>query len=100
MLFYGLVTVTRTRPTLTFMSMPAAKLNRGIGLLEATAANMLDMIGIGPFIAIPILLSKMNGPQALLGWLLAGLLAVCDGLVWAELGAAMPGSRTLLISER
>ena len=74
------------------MARPTANLNRGIGLLEATAANMLDMIGIGPFIAIPILLSKMNGPQALLGWLLAGLLAICDGLVWAELGAAMPGS--------
>jgi amino acid transporter len=74
------------------MAAPTTELKRGIGLLQATAANMLDMIGIGPFIAIPILLSKMNGPQAMLGWIFGGLLVICDGLVWAELGAAMPGS--------
>jgi amino acid transporter len=65
---------------------------RGIGLLGATAANMLEMIGVGPFITIPILLSKMNGPQAILGWLLGAVVALCDGMVWAELGAAMPGT--------
>ncbi len=74
------------------MSQPSAGLKRGIGLFQATSTNMLEMIGIGPFITIPILLAKMNGPQALLGWFLAGLLAICDGLVWAELGAAMPGA--------
>ena len=51
---------------------------------------MLDMIGVGPFITLPLLLSAMGGPQAILGWILGALLAVCDGLVWAELGAAMP----------
>src|SRR3569832_1566759 len=60
--------------------------------MEATAANMLEMIGVGPFITIPILLSKMNGPQAMLGWLLGAFVALCDGMVWAELGAAMPGT--------
>src|SRR5215469_3474595 len=74
------------------MSSSATGLRRGIGLFQATSTNMLEMIGIGPFITIPILLAKMNGPQALLGWFLAGLLAICDGLVWAELGAAMPGA--------
>jgi amino acid transporter len=53
---------------------------------------MLEMIGVGPFITIPVLLSKMNGPQAMLGWLLGALVALSDGMVWAELGAAMPGS--------
>ncbi len=53
---------------------------------------MLEMIGVGPFITIPILLTKMNGPQAMLGWLLGALVALCDGMVWAELGAAMPGT--------
>jgi len=53
---------------------------------------MLEMIGIGPFITIPILLSKMNGPQAILGWALGAIVALCDGMVWAELGAAMPGT--------
>jgi len=51
---------------------------------------MLDMIGVGPFITLPLLLSAMGGPQALLGWVAGALLAVCDGLVWAELGAMMP----------
>jgi amino acid transporter len=74
------------------MSHAAAGLKRGIGLFQATSTNMLEMIGIGPFITIPILLATMNGPQALLGWFLAGILAICDGLVWAELGAAMPGA--------
>lgn len=53
---------------------------------------MLEMIGVGPFITIPLILTTMNGPQAMLGWLLGALVAICDGLVWAELGAAMPGT--------
>ena len=51
---------------------------------------MLDMIGVGPFITLPLLLGAMGGPQAMLGWIFGALLAICDGLVWAELGAAMP----------
>lgn len=70
----------------------AGGLVRGLGLKEATAANVVEMVGIGPFITIPFLISAMNGPQALLGWLVGAVLAVCDGLVWAELGAAMPGA--------
>src|ERR1043166_9376980 len=50
------------------------------------------MIGVGPFITIPLIVSAMGGPQAMLGWILGALFALCDGLVWAELGAAMPGS--------
>lgn len=63
-----------------------------MGLFPALAANMLQMVGVGPFLTIPLILSAMNGPQALLGWILGALLSLCDGLVWAELGAAMPGS--------
>jgi len=51
---------------------------------------MLDMIGVGPFITLPLLLGAMGGPQAMLGWIFGAVLALCDGLVWAELGAAMP----------
>ena len=67
-------------------------LQRRLGLLAPTSANMLEMIGVGPFITIPLILTTMNGPQAMLGWLLGALVAICDGLVWAELGAAMPGT--------
>jgi amino acid transporter len=63
-----------------------------IGLVEAVAANVLNMVGIGPFLTIPLILRAMNGPQAMLGWGLGAAIALCDGLVWAELGAAMPGS--------
>src|SRR5579875_1404554 len=63
-----------------------------MGLFPALAANMLQMVGVGPFLTIPLILSAMHGPQALLGWILGALLSLCDGLVWAELGAAMPGS--------
>lgn len=63
-----------------------------MGLGSATALNMIDMIGVGPFITLPLIVSAMGGPQAMLGWVVGALLAVCDGLVWAELGAAMPGS--------
>src|SRR3954463_14176434 len=68
------------------------KLIRGISLWSATALNMIDMIGVGPFITIPLIVSAMGGPQAMLGWIIGAVLAACDGLVWAELGAAMPGS--------
>jgi APA family basic amino acid/polyamine antiporter len=63
---------------------------RGIGLVQATALNMIDMIGVGPFITIPLMVATMHGPQAMVGWVLGALLVVCDGLVWAELGAALP----------
>jgi amino acid transporter len=53
---------------------------------------MLQMVGVGPFLTIPLILATMHGPQALAGWILGALIAACDGLVWAELGAAMPGS--------
>src|SRR5689334_1173677 len=65
---------------------------RRFGLLEATALNMSNMIGIGPFITIPLLMSALGGPQAMVGWLIALLIAIPDGMVWSELGAAMPGS--------
>ena len=68
------------------------ELIRGVGLGSATALNMIDMIGIGPFITIPLMVSAAGGPQAMLGWIFGAVFAMCDGLVWAELGAAMPGS--------
>src|SRR5438034_5112282 len=65
---------------------------RRFGLLQATALNMTNMIGIGPFITIPLLMSALGGPQAMLGWVVALITVLCDSTVWSELGAAMPGS--------
>src|SRR6516162_9501792 len=68
------------------------ELIRGVGLAGATTLNMIDMIGVGPFITIPLIVSAAGGPQAMLGWIAGAVLALCDGLVWAELGAAMPSA--------
>src|SRR5207249_5399556 len=65
---------------------------RRFGLTHATALNMTNMIGIGPFITIPLLMSALGGPQAMLCWLVALVVVLCDGMVWSELGAALPGS--------
>jgi amino acid transporter len=66
--------------------------DRRFGLIQATALNMNNMIGIGPFITIPLLMSALGGPQAMLGWIVALVIVLCDGMVWSELGAAMPAS--------
>jgi amino acid transporter len=65
---------------------------RGIGLREAVAINMTQMCGIGPFVTIPLMITALGGPQAAIGWIVGALLAMADGLVWAELGASMPGA--------
>ncbi|HEY9181358.1 MAG TPA: APC family permease, partial [Candidatus Baltobacteraceae bacterium] len=65
---------------------------RGIGLRGAVALNVITMIGIGPLITIPLVLAQLAGPLALAGWLAGALVALCDGLVWAELGSRYPGA--------
>src|SRR3954466_5285216 len=67
-------------------------LERRFNMLSATALNMTNMMGAGPFITIPLLMSALGGPQAMLGWVVGLLIVICDGMVWSELGAAMPGS--------
>jgi len=65
-------------------------LKRELGQGSALALNMLEMVGVGPFITLPLIVAAMGGPQAMLGWVLGAALALCDGLVWAELAAALP----------
>src|SRR5712691_2547592 len=66
------------------------QLAREIGLREGIALNMIDMVGVGPFITMPLIVHAMGGPQAMLGWVLGAFFAICDGQVWSELGASMP----------
>lgn len=68
------------------------ELIRGVGTFGATTLNMIDMIGVGPFITMPLIIAAMGGPQAMIGWIVGAFLVACDGLVWAELGASMPKS--------
>jgi amino acid transporter len=61
-------------------------------MFQAIAINMSQMCGIGPFVTIPLMVAAFGGPQAVIGFVAGALLALADGLIWAELGAAMPGS--------
>lgn len=72
------------------MTTISSKLERGLSLTQATSINMIDMVGIGPFVTIPFIVGAMKGPQCVLAWLLGALLAFLDGSVWAELGAKWP----------
>src|SRR5947209_20323424 len=74
------------------MKVEAARngLIRGIGLREGISLNVIEMIGVGPFITIPLIIHSSGGPQAMLGWIFGAVLAMCDGMVWSELGAAFP----------
>jgi len=81
-----------TPPGDTETSLEHPQLVRRFSLLPATALNMTNMIGVGPFITIPLLMTALGGPQAMLGWIVALVIVICDGMVWSELGAAMPGS--------
>lgn len=72
-------------------SEPRGQLARAMTLRSAVAVNMIDMIGVGPFITLPLIVAAMGGPQAMLGWILGAIFALCDGQIWAEFGAAFPG---------
>ena len=68
------------------------RLDRAMGLLPATATNIIGMVGVGPFLVIPFMITSMGGPHILYAWAVGALLALADGLVYAHLGAALPGS--------
>ena len=70
----------------------APRLDRAMGLLQATATNIISMVGVGPFLTIPFMVAAMNGPHIIYAWIAGLVLALADGLVYAQLGAALPGS--------
>lgn len=65
-------------------------LKRELSLTQAVALNMIDMVGIGPFVVLPIVIGIMGGPQHISAWIAGALLALIDGFIWAEYGAALP----------
>jgi amino acid transporter len=77
-------------PSPSVSVVPERGLVRSLGLLQAIALNMSNMVGVGPFITIPLIIAAMGGPQCMLGWVLGAVLALSDGLVWSELSAAIP----------
>ncbi len=67
-------------------------LERRLGLLQATAINMIDMVGIGPVVVLPIVIQLMYGPWFIYAWIAGALLSLVDSLIWSELGAALPNA--------
>lgn len=66
------------------------ELQRGLSTMSALGLNVIGMVGIGPFVTLPLIVAAMGGPQAMLGWILGAALSLCDGMVWSELGTAYP----------
>ncbi|MEP6596784.1 MAG: APC family permease [Ginsengibacter sp.] len=72
------------------MQLTPTHLQRRLGLFQSTVLNMIDMVGIGPFITISIVISTMNGPWFLYAWIAGAVLSMIDAMIWSELGAAYP----------
>lgn len=72
------------------MASHSPHLRRKINLLQATAINMTDMVGIGPFIVLYMVVQILGGQQFLFAWLVGAFLSLMDALIWSELGAAYP----------
>lgn len=68
------------------------QLTRAIDLRGAISINVITMIGIGPLVTIPLVIAALAGPLALVGWIAGAVVALCDGMVWAELSSRYPGS--------
>jgi amino acid transporter len=66
------------------------ELHRGLSTGAALSLNVIDMVGVGPFVTLPLIVGVMGGPQAILGWIMGAALSLCDGLIWSELGTAYP----------
>ncbi len=69
---------------------PSSELRRGLSTGSALGLNIIDMVGVGPFVTLPLIVGVMGGPQAMLGWVLGAVLSLCDGMIWSELGTAYP----------
>jgi amino acid transporter len=65
---------------------------RGVGLRSAVAINVATMVGAGPFITLPLVVAALHGSVSAVAWVLGAVIALCDGLVWAELASRYPRS--------
>jgi amino acid transporter len=66
------------------------QLERRLGLFQSTVINMIDMVGIGPFVVLSIVIQLMGGPWFLYAWIAGAVLSIIDAMIWSELGAAFP----------
>ncbi|HWI92247.1 MAG TPA: APC family permease [Flavisolibacter sp.] len=66
------------------------ELKRKIGLVQATAINMIDMVGIGPFVVMPLVVSYFHSGLFIWAWIFGAAVAFIDGMIWSELGSKYP----------
>ena len=64
--------------------------NRKINLLQATSINMIDMVGIGPFVVMPFVVAQFDSGLFIWAWIFGAFTAFMDAMVWSELGAKYP----------
>lgn len=72
-------------------------LDRKINLVQATALNMIDMVGIGPFVVLPLVIQMIGGPHFIFAWLAGAFLSLVDGMIWAELGRHIQKQEEVII---
>jgi len=65
-------------------------MKREISLLQATSINMIDMVGIGPFVMLSIVIQMVGSNLFIWAWFFGAVTALVDGMIWSELGAAYP----------
>ena len=70
--------------------MSTPQTNRKINLLQATSINMIDMVGIGPFVVMPFVVAQFNNGLFIWAWIFGAFTAIMDGMIWSELGAKYP----------
>ena len=64
--------------------------NRKINLLQATSINMIDMVGIGPFVVMPFVVAQFNTGLFIWAWIFGAVTAFTDAMIWSELGTQYP----------
>jgi len=70
--------------------MSTLQTNRKINLLQATSINMIDMVGIGPFVVMPFVVAQFNSGLFIWAWIFGAFTAFMDAMIWSELGAKYP----------
>ena len=70
--------------------MSTLQTNRKINLLQATSINMIDMVGIGPFVVMPFVVAQFNNGLFIWAWIFGAFTAFMDAMIWSELGAKYP----------
>lgn len=70
--------------------MSTPQTNRKLNLLQATSINMIDMVGIGPFVVMPFVVAQFNTGLFIWAWIFGAFTALVDAMTWSELGAKYP----------